>query len=156
MLSRAFLRAPSVVSTIRPATYSNFVAVRLFSSANNRRYTKTHEWVSVNNGVGTIGITDYAQGALGDIVFVELPKVGKAVKAGSSFGAIESVKGASDLYSPINGEVTETNADVSANPAQVNASPYGSGWLIKVKVSGENKDLLDEAAYNAWVKEQQH
>ena len=115
---------------------------------------------------------------------MELPKVGKAVKSGlsinrnplkqnekhfiltsfsvcafatgSSFGAIESVKGASDLYSPVNGEVVESNADVAANPAQVNTSPYGSGWLIKVKVSGENKDLLDESAYSAWVKEQQH
>lgn len=122
-----------------------------------RYYTETHEWVTVEEGVATIGITDYAQAQLGDVVFLELPRVGKLLETGDSFGVIESVKAASDLYSPVSGAVAEVNESLNVNPEQVNRDPYGTGWLIKVKVNGDlSEALLDEAGYTALTQGQAH
>jgi glycine cleavage system H protein len=113
-----------------------------------RRYSETHEWVAVEGEVATIGITDFAQAQLGDVVFLELPRVGQKLSAGESFGVIESVKAASDLYAPVSGSVVEVNAGLADNPDLVNRDPYGEGWLIKVTPEGGVPDsLLDEAAY---------
>ena len=113
-----------------------------------RRYAETHEWVSESGGVATVGISDFAQAQLGDVVFLELPGVGTKVSPGASFGAIESVKAASDLYSPVEGTVVEVNEAVTSSPETVNGDPYGEGWLIKVQLSGGLPEkLLDEEAY---------
>jgi glycine cleavage system H protein len=119
----------------------------------NLKYTKDHEWIRIEGETGTVGITDYAQGELGDVVFVELPAVGKSVKRHDAFGTIEAVKAVSDLYAPMSGSVTEINAAVAATPDAVNKDPYGKGWIVKVKLSSpaEAKDLLDAAAYRALV-----
>jgi glycine cleavage system H protein len=123
----------------------------------DRYYTETHEWVTVDDGVATIGITDFAQAQLGDVVFLELPRVGKLLEAGDSFGVIESVKAASDLYSPVAGAVTEVNESLNASPEQVNGDPYGAGWLIRVRLNGDvGEGLLDEAAYRALTEGQTH
>ena len=117
----------------------------------NYRYTKEHEWIQVDGNVGTIGITDYAQDSLGDIVFVDLPKVGDAVEAGKSFGSVESVKAVSDVVAPLSGEVIAVNAELSDNPQTINEDPYGEGWLVRVKLSdpSEVDSLMDAAAYVA-------
>jgi len=119
----------------------------------NLRYTKDHEWILIEGNVGTIGITDYAQGELGDIVFVELPAVGKEIKAGTSFGTIEAVKAVSDLVAPVTGTVTEANKALDSTPEVVNQDPYGGGWMIKVKLANpaEAGSLLDAKAYQAHV-----
>ncbi len=111
----------------------------------NFRYTKEHEWVDVKGATGTIGITDYAQHELGDVVFVELPKVGAKFKAGQSFGTVESVKAVSEIYSPVSGEVIETNAKLVDAPETINSDPHNAAWLIKVKLSDPNelKSLMD-------------
>lgn len=116
------------------------------------RFTEKHEWVKVEGDTAIIGISDYAQGALGDIVFVDLPKAGKTIKQGDSFGTIESVKAAEDLYAPISGEVTEVNAALSANPAAVNSDPFGA-WMIRVKGinASELEKLLDPESYREFV-----
>ncbi len=121
------------------------------------RYTKEHEWVKVSGDTGTIGITDYAQHELGDVVFVELPEKGAQVKAGAVFGTVESVKAVSEIYSPVSGEVTETNAALSSAPEIVNVDPHGAAWLIKVKLAnpGEVSALMDSAAYQAFVSEKE-
>lgn len=112
-------------------------------------FSKEHEWVKLDGAVATVGITDYAQNSLGDIVYVELPKVGKTVAQFSEIGVIESVKAVSDLFTPISGEITEVNGALDADPALANREPYGGGWLFKVKVTdaGETGNLLDAAAY---------
>ena len=113
-----------------------------------RRYSETHEWVTVEDGTATIGITDYAQAQLGDVVFLELPKPDASLDSGASFGVIESVKAASDLYSPVAGRVLEVNQKLLDSPELVNRDPYGEGWLIKVELGGAlPPKLLDEAAY---------
>jgi glycine cleavage system H protein len=119
----------------------------------NLKYTKDHEWVLVDGDTGTVGITDYAQGELGDVVFVELPAVGKSVKQGDSFGTIEAVKAVSDLYAPISGSVVEVNKDLEKAPESVNKDPYGKGWMVKIKVSNpaDLSSLLNAAAYMAQV-----
>lgn len=113
------------------------------------KYTKEHEWVKEEQGVATIGITDYAQGELGDIVFVELPEVGAKVSQADAFGTIEAVKAVSDLFSPVTGEVIEVNSELTDSPEVINGDPYGKGWMIKVKVSkpDELNDLLSAAEY---------
>ncbi len=114
------------------------------------RYAKSHEWVRVeNDGTVTVGITDYAQNSLGDITYVQVPKVGAALKAGEVFGVVESVKAASDLYAPIGGTVTAVNAALEGAPETVNRAPYGEGWMIKLKPADPAaiKSLLDAAAY---------
>jgi len=114
------------------------------------KYTKEHEWVRVEKDVATIGITDYAQSELGDIVFVELPAVGTAVSHMQAFGVIEAVKAVSDLFSPVTGEVVARNDAAASDPGTINRAPYGDGWLIKVRVSGSlPADLLDAAGYTA-------
>ncbi|HEX6348358.1 MAG TPA: glycine cleavage system protein GcvH [Candidatus Dormibacteraeota bacterium] len=114
----------------------------------DRRYTETHEWVDVADGVATIGITDFAQSQLGDVVFLELPRQGRRLTAGEAFGVIESVKAASDLYAPVAGTVVKVNDRLAANPELVNKDPLGEGWLIKVQADGGvPENLLDEAAY---------
>ena len=119
------------------------------------RYTESHEWIRKEaDGTVTIGITDHAQEQLGDIVFVEAPKPGRKVAAGEAVGVVESVKAASDIYAPVTGEVTEANAALADAPGEVNADPMGKGWFFKIKLSdkGELSSLMDEAAYNAFVK----
>lgn len=114
----------------------------------DRRYTKTHEWLTVDGKTVTVGITDFAQAQLGDVVFLELPAVGRKLAARESFGVIESVKAASDLYAPVAGRITAVNEKLSAKPELVNSDPYGDGWILKLELAGElPADLLDEAAY---------
>lgn|SRR5512146_248471 len=119
------------------------------------KYTKEHEWIKVEGDTGTIGITDHAQKALGDIVFVELPKPGATLTAGKSLGTVESVKAVSDIYAPASGTVTEINQDLSTTPEKVNADPHGA-WMVKVKLSnpGEVKNLLSAADYEKFVAEE--
>jgi glycine cleavage system H protein len=113
-----------------------------------RRYTKSHEWLTVDGKTVTVGISDFAQAQLGDVVFLELPAAGRKLTAGEAFGVVESVKAASDLYSPISGRIIEVNAKLAAHPELLNSEPYGEGWILKVELSGElPADLLDEAAY---------
>lgn len=119
------------------------------------RYTKEHEWIKLSGDTGTIGITDYAQSELGDVVFVELPAVGKLIKTGEVFGTIESVKAVSEIYAPVSGEVLEANAALSSAPETVNTDPHGTAWLIKIKLSNpsEVSGLMDAAAYEAFISE---
>jgi glycine cleavage system H protein len=121
----------------------------------DRRYTKDHEWIKVDGAVGTVGITDYAQQELGDVVFVEMPKPGAAVKAGQSFGTVESVKAVSEIFSPVTGEVTENNPVLVDAPEKINSDPHSSAWLVKVKLTDpqEVASLMDAAAYEAYVAE---
>ena len=113
------------------------------------RYTAAHEWVSLEGDTATIGITDHAQEELSDVVFVELPEIGKEVAAGDSVAVVESVKAASDIYAPLAGEVTEVNNEAEGEPGLINTDPYGKGWIYKLKVSdaGELAGLLDAAGY---------
>jgi glycine cleavage system H protein len=119
----------------------------------NFRYTKQHEWVDVKGDIATIGITDYAQQELGDVVFVELPKVGSQITVGKSFGNVESVKAVSEIYAPVSGAVTETNEELHNTPEKINSDPHGSAWLVKVKLSNaaEVSGLMDAAAYQAFI-----
>jgi glycine cleavage system H protein len=120
------------------------------------KYTKEHEWVKVNGDTGTIGITDYAQRSLGDIVFVDLPKSGTELTAGKTFGTVESVKAVSDLYAPVSGTVTQINDALTTSPEKINSDPHGS-WMVKVKLkeAGELKSLLSAADYEKFVTEEQ-
>jgi glycine cleavage system H protein len=118
------------------------------------RYTAEHEWVALDGSVASIGITEHAAEALGDVVYVSPPAVGAAVTAGEPCGEIESTKSVSDLYSPVDGEVTEVNSEVEDDPGQVNSDPYGSGWIFKVRLSGGSpSDLLSAEEYGALIKE---
>jgi glycine cleavage system H protein len=119
------------------------------------RYTAQHEWIDVKDGVGTIGITDYAQHELGDVVFVELPKPGAKVQAGKSFGNVESVKAVSEIYAPVSGEVVEANADLEATPEKLNSDPHKSAWLVRIKLAdqAELAKLMDAKAYEAFISE---
>jgi glycine cleavage system H protein len=115
------------------------------------KYTKDHEWVKIDGGVARVGITDYAQKALGDVVYLELPEVGRTLKKGDVFGTIESVKAVSELYSPVDGEVAEVHSALVQHPEEVNKAPHDS-WMIAVKVSGGQDGLLDAAAYSELTK----
>ena len=117
---------------------------------NDRRYTKEHEWVQVAGGQATMGITDFAQGELGDIVYVELPAVGRKVSQGEVLGTIESVKAVSEIYAPVSGTVTETNALLGDKPETINSDPHGGGWICKLALSvpAEIDGLMDAAAYD--------
>lgn len=119
------------------------------------RYTKDHEWVKLDGDVATIGVTDFAANQLGDVVFVDLPAVGRAVEQFSTFGVVESVKAVSDLYAPVSGEVTEVNGALASKPELVNSDPYGEGWMIKVRVADPAQvgELLDAAAYQQLTAE---
>jgi glycine cleavage system H protein len=119
----------------------------------NLRYTKDHEWIRVEGDVGTIGITDHAQEELGDIVFVELPKIGATLEQSASFGSVESVKAVSDIYSPVAGQVTEINGVLAETPEKVNEDPYGEGWLMKLKLTTPDQvgKLMTPAEYTEYV-----
>jgi glycine cleavage system H protein len=121
------------------------------------RYTKEHEWVGLKDGVATVGITDYAQHELGDVVYVELPKVGAKLATGKSFGTVESVKAVSEIYAPVSGEVTEINAVLNGSPELINQDPHGQAWLVKVKAAdaSEISGLMDAKAYEAYVAEKE-
>jgi|ERR1051326_3838460 glycine cleavage system H protein len=119
----------------------------------NIKYTKDHEWIRIDGNVGTVGITDHAQGELGDVVFVELPAKGRKLKQGETFGTIEAVKAVSDLYAPVSGEVLDLNAELEKNSEIVNKEPYDGGWMIKLKLSDLNevKQLLDAKQYRELI-----
>jgi glycine cleavage system H protein len=118
------------------------------------RYTKDHEYIRVDGDVGTVGITDYAQGQLGDVVYVELPEVGKTVTKGGEAAVVESVKAASEVYAPASGEVVEVNGELEGAPGAINEDPLGKGWFLKLKLSdpSELDALMSEADYEAYVK----
>jgi glycine cleavage system H protein len=118
------------------------------------QYTKTHEWMRLENDIATVGITEHAQDELGDVVFVELPETGASFDAGDSFGTIESVKAVSDLYAPVGGEVVEVNESLNDSPEKVNEDPYGEGWIIKLRSSGEG-DLLSAEEYEQLLEEEE-
>lgn len=115
------------------------------------KYTKDHEWAKLEGANATVGVTDHAQKELGDIVFVELPKVGATITSGQSFGTIEAVKTVAELYAPVTGTVEAVNTALAADAGVINQDPYGKGWIIKVKVSGGQEGLLDAAAYKALI-----
>jgi glycine cleavage system H protein len=121
----------------------------------NYRYTREHEWIALDGAIGTIGITDYAQNSLGDIVYVDVPKVGDPVTANQTFGSVESVKAVSDLYSPVTGTITATNDELKSSPDKINEAPH-EAWIIKVQLSdpAEFEKLLDAAAYEAFISEE--
>jgi glycine cleavage system H protein len=120
------------------------------------RFTKDHEWIRVEGDLVVVGITDYAQSQLGDVVYVELPEIGRRVEKGKEAAVVESVKAASEVYAPVSGEVVEVNEAIAADPAQVNADPLGEGWFIKLRLADpkELDGLLDEEAYTRFVEEQ--
>ena len=121
----------------------------------NYRYTREHEWIELDGSVGTIGITDYAQSSLGDIVYVDAPKVGDTIAAGATFGSVESVKAVSDLFSPVSGKVTAVNEELKNSPDKINEDAHGA-WIIKVELANpaELEKLLDAAAYEAFIAEE--
>ncbi|MFD0165537.1 glycine cleavage system protein GcvH [Streptomyces decoyicus] len=122
------------------------------SNPQQLRYSKEHEWLSgAEEGVSTVGITEHAANALGDVVYVQLPEVGATVAAGETCGELESTKSVSDLYSPVDGEITEINEDVVNDPSLVNSAPFEGGWLFKVRISGEPGDLLSADEYAAFI-----
>ena len=118
------------------------------------KYSNEHEWIRVEGDVGTIGITNYAQEQLGDVVFVDVPAVGRKVAKGESVAVVESVKAASDIFAPVSGEIVEGNAALADSPGDVNAEPMGKGWFFKIKLSNKSEldGLMDEATYNTFVK----
>jgi len=128
------------------------------SSPADRRYTKTHEWVSLDGDIATIGVTDFAQSELGDITYLDLPEVGTAISADESFGVIESVKAANDIFSPVDGEVVERNDAAVDAPETVNSSPYGDAWLVKVRITDPTRfeELMDAAAYDEFAASAAH
>jgi glycine cleavage system H protein len=119
------------------------------------RFTKDHEWIRVDGGIGTVGITHHAQGQLGDVVFVDVPEAGRKTKQGEAVAVVESVKAASDVFSPVSGEVVEANADLAGQPALVNEDAEGKAWFFKLRIANpaELDKLMDRAAYEAFVKE---
>jgi glycine cleavage system H protein len=119
----------------------------------DRKFTKTHEWVKLEGTLATVGLTDYAQDSLGDITFIELPPVGKKIIKGKGCCVIESVKAASDIYAPVSGEVAEVNKALESHPEQINSDPYGGAWIMKISgvTDGDAADLLDAAAYDSFV-----
>ncbi|MGV8095510.1 MAG: glycine cleavage system protein GcvH [Mangrovibacterium sp.] len=120
----------------------------------NLKYTKEHEWIRVDGDVAVVGITDFAQGELGDIVFVEIETVGEALEVGETFGTVEAVKTVSDLFMPVGGEVLEFNSALEDNPELINKDPYGEGWMIKIKISdpSELDELMDAKAYQTMLE----
>jgi len=127
-------------------------------SPSDRKYTKTHEWVSLNGDVATIGVTDFAQSELGDITYLELPEVGDPIALDQAFGIIESVKAANDIFSPIDGEVLERNDNVLGTPETINASPFDQAWLVRVRIADPQQlnALMDSEEYDAFAKSSAH
>ncbi|MED6219142.1 NAD-dependent glutamate dehydrogenase [Stylosanthes scabra] len=142
----------------RAASYLRIsVSNRAFSSVvKDLKYADSHEWVKVDGKSATVGITDHAQDHLGDVVYVELPEVGRTLTQGDSFGAVESVKATSDVYSPVSGKVIQVNEELSSSPALINSSPYKDGWIIKVEMSdsGEVNNLMDSDHYSKFCEEE--
>ena len=123
----------------------------------DRRYSKTHEWVTVDGKHATIGITDFAQSQLGDVVFLELPSAGRKLAAREAFGVVESVKAASDLYSPVAGRISAVNDKLASKPELINSDPYGDGWILKLELAGDlPADLLDEGEYKKVTEAAEH
>ncbi|CAK4084356.1 unnamed protein product [Aphanomyces euteiches] len=143
-----------VIRSVARAPVSTSFARRCFST----KYTPSHEYLTLNGNVGTIGITDFAQNALGDVVYVELPAVGDQVTKGEVFGSVESVKAASDIYAPASGKVVEINEKLSDEPNLVNEGPTTTGWFIKIELDNadETTDMLDEAAYQEHCNNAEH
>ena len=123
------------------------------SIPNNLKYTKEHEWISVKDGIGTIGITDFAQSELGDIVFVELPNIGDEINQNDVFGTIEAVKTLADLFSPVSGEIVEINDELENSPENINSDCYNNGWIVKIKLSNESElsSLLSDTDYKELI-----
>ncbi|MES2618092.1 MAG: glycine cleavage system protein GcvH [Bacteroidota bacterium] len=119
----------------------------------NLKYTKEHEWISIEGNIATVGITEFAQGELGDIVFVEIETKGQTLAKDATFGTVEAVKTVSDLFMPVSGEITEVNPALESNPELINSDPYTGGWMVKIALSneGEVSELLDAAAYKALI-----
>ncbi|KAI9302461.1 glycine cleavage system H protein [Cunninghamella echinulata] len=140
------------------APLNKVATLSIYRGYATKKYTKDHEWVSIDNGVGTIGITDFAQKALGDVVFIESPTVGDQVSQDDQIGAVESVKAASDIISPVSGEVVDVNGALEGEPTLINSSPEEDGWLAKIKLSNveELDNLMDEAAYQTHCENEEH
>jgi glycine cleavage system H protein len=121
-------------------------------------YTKNHEWIAVEESIGTVGITDYAQHELGDIVYLELPELGQRFDAGSALGTVESVKAVSEIYSPVSGEVVEVNSSLTDEPEKINSEPHGAAWMVKLKLSNPDEldQLLSSDSYQEFIKEGGH
>jgi len=122
------------------------------------RFTRDHEWIRLDGELAVVGVTDYAQSQLGDVVYVELPEIGRRVEKGKGAAVVESVKAASEVYAPASGEVAEVNEALAADPAKVNADPMGEGWFLKLRLTDlkELEGLLDEAAYQQFIEQEQH
>lgn len=122
------------------------------------KFTKTHEWVKIKEGSAVVGITDYAQHQLGDIVFIELPPAGEKLKRDSQLGTLESTKAAAEIYVPLSGEVKEVNNEVISNPQWINQDPFNKGWMVKIKIEKpeEIEQLLDESAYKKFIEKETH
>ena len=127
-----------------------------FNTPAELQYTKTHEWIKIEGDEGTVGISDYAQDSLGDVVYVELPELGTELEAGQPFGAVESVKAASDLYLPVGGEVIAVNEELVGQPELLNSDPYGAGWIVKIRVAQGVGALMSAEAYEKYVDEIKH
>jgi glycine cleavage system H protein len=127
-----------------------------FKTPSDLQYTRSHEWIRIEGDTATVGITDYAQDALGDVVYVELPEVGANLEAGATFGAVESVKAASDLYLPVAGEVLEVNGALLDQPEVLNSDPYGEGWMLKIRVAPGVGALMSAESYEKYVDEIKH
>jgi len=146
---------PSLL-TATPTTRRSFATTTSVPAP--RLYSEKHEWVVLQDGVGVVGVSNYAQEALGDIVYAQLPEIDAELEADEECGALESVKAASEVYTPVSGVVVEINESLADNPGTINASPYGDGWLFKLKVSNEAEleALMDDAAYEKFLAEQDH
>jgi glycine cleavage system H protein len=120
------------------------------------RFSETHEWVKQQGDTATVGISEYAQSQLGDVIYLELPNVGQQLEVGGRLGVVESVKAASDLYSPVGGEVSEVNQELKDHPEFLNEDPYGKGWILKLRAVKDNPKLLDQQAYDSFVQGQSH
>jgi glycine cleavage system H protein len=133
--------------------YTFALKIKRMSIPANLKYTKDHEWVSIDGDIATVGITAFAQSELGDIVYVEVETEGETVEAEEVFGSVEAVKTVSDLFMPISGEIIEFNSELEANPEYVNSDPYGKGWMIKLKIQDDSQinELLDAAGYEALI-----
>ena len=127
-----------------------------FNTPAELQYTKTHEWIKIEGDEGTVGVSDYAQDSLGDVVYVELPELGTELEAGQPFGAVESVKAASDLYLPVGGEVIAVNEELVGQPELLNSDPYGAGWIVKIRVAQGVGALMSAEAYEKYVDEIKH
>jgi len=127
-----------------------------FKTPGNLKYLSSHEWILIEGNTATVGITDYAQDSLGDVVYIELPDVGTTLAAGAEFGVVESVKASSELYLPAAGTVVAVNDDVKERTDLVNTDPFGAGWMLKITLTGDHGDLMDATAYAAYVDSIKH